>query len=134
MTAVPGRSCGTCNLCCKILVIEEIKKDAGPLCKDWCKGVGCGIYQKRPQVCRDFECDWLAERDIPVRLKPERYGTILMFDSESEEYQAVCDPQEPNRWRHPIVFKHLIAKAKEGYTVVAKSGLDRKSTRLNSSH
>jgi hypothetical protein len=26
-------------------------------------------------------------------------------------------------WRHPLVFKHLLKKAKEGRVVVAKAGL-----------
>ncbi len=109
-------------MCCKILTIEELKKDAGPLCSNWCSPVGCAIYAARPQVCRDFECDWLTERDIPVALKPDRVGTILMTDPDSEQYQAVCDPKRPNDWRKPQVFKHLIAKAKSGEFVVAKAG------------
>ena len=123
MTSVPGRECGSCNMCCKILVIDELKKDAGPLCSNWCKGVGCQIYAKRPDVCRDFLCEWLSEREVPARLKPNVYGTIFIHDVECDQYQAGCDPKEPNRWRHPQVFKYLLAKAKEGHTVVAKSGV-----------
>ena len=123
MSSVPGRSCGECNMCCLALDIEEIKKPAGPLCDKWCAPGGCSIYPTRPQVCRDFECQWLMERDVPVTLKPSRTGTILMIDPDSEQYQAVCDPKKPNLWRHPLVFKHLVAKAKEGHVVVAKAGL-----------
>jgi hypothetical protein len=109
-------------MCCKVLVIDELKKDAGPLCKDWCKGVGCSIYEKRPQVCRDFECEWLTEREVPLRLKPDAYGTIFIYDGDCDQYQAVCDPKEPARWRHPQVFQYLVSRAKAGQTVVAKSG------------
>lgn len=123
MSTIPGRSCGSCNMCCKVLTIEELKKDAGPLCGKWCAPGGCSIYETRPQVCRDFECEWLMEREMPVKLKPNEVGTILMRDPDSEQYQAVCDPRTPNRWRHPLVFKHLVAKAKEGHVVVAKAGL-----------
>lgn len=123
MSAVPGRSCGECNMCCKVLDIKELDKDAGPLCDKWCSPVGCSIYKKRPEVCRDFECDWLTERDVPAALKPSRIGTILMTDPDSDQYQAVCDPKTPNRWRHPQVFKHLVARAKAGEIVVAKAGL-----------
>jgi hypothetical protein len=110
-------------MCCTILTIEELKKDAGPLCANWCAPGGCSIYATRPGVCREFECEWLSERDIPLALKPNRVGTILMIDPDSEQYQAVCDTKTPNAWRHPLVFKHLLAKAKEGHVVVAKVGL-----------
>jgi hypothetical protein len=62
MTSIPGKSCGTCNLCCQVLVIEELDKPPGPLCKHCKPGKGCKIYLKRPEVCRDFECEWLTER------------------------------------------------------------------------
>lgn len=110
-------------MCCHVLDIEELDKMAGDLCGKWCAPGGCAIYAKRPQVCRDFECDWLTERDIPVAMKPDRFGTILMVCPDSDQYQAVCDPKKPNSWRHPMMFKHLVSKAKEGHVVVAKAGL-----------
>jgi hypothetical protein len=122
MPAIPGRSCGSCTLCCQVLVIDELEKDAGTLCKNCSVGGGCKIYNKRPEVCRDFECEWLTERDVPQVLFPDRHGTLLMIDADSEEYLAVCDPKKPAAWRNPLMLKHLIAKAKEGEVVVAKSG------------
>ena len=63
------------------------------------------------------------ERDIPQTLRPDKVGTILMEDDESDQYQAVVDPATPLAWRTPILFKFLVQKAKEGNTVIAKSGL-----------
>lgn len=123
MSAIPGRSCGDCNMCCQALDIDELKKPAGPLCGKWCGG-GCSIYLDRPQVCRDFECEYLTERDVPAALRPNRVGTILLVNPENDEYQAVCDTKKPQAWRHPLMFKHLVAKAKEGHVVVAKAGLN----------
>ena len=123
MSAIPGKSCGSCNMCCQILDIVELKKDAGILCENCVGGSGCQIYQSRPQVCRDFECEWLTERSIGPQLKPDKVGTLFLICPDSDQYQAVTDPKRPTAWRHPLVFKHLIAKAKEGHVVVAKSGL-----------
>ena len=123
MTAAPGKECGSCTMCCKVLDIEELEKPAGPLCGHCSASKGCSIYKKRPQVCRDFECEWLTERSLARPLKPDLTGTILMIDPDTDVYQAVTDPARPQAWRHPLVFKHLIAKAKEGHVVVAKSGL-----------
>ena len=121
--AVLGKSCGPCTMCCKVLEIEHFDKRAGTLCKHCSIGAGCKIYKKRPDVCQDYECSWMMERDLPSTLRPDKVGTILMEDADSDEYQAVCDPAKPMAWRHPLVFKQLLMKAKEGRVVVAKAGL-----------
>jgi uncharacterized protein len=117
----PGKSCGPCTMCCSALEISELKKPAGPACAHC--SVGCAIYASRPEVCREFECDWLTDRALAVTLRPDRVGTILMEADEGDEYRAVCAPQKPLAWRHPLVFAHLVRVAKSGRTVVAKAGL-----------
>jgi len=123
VAAAPGKACGACTMCCSALEIAELKKPAGPLCGNCRAGGGCTIYSDRPQVCRDFECEWLTRRDLPRQLRPDLVGTILMEDADSAEYRAVCAPEKPMAWRHPLVFAHLLALAKSGRTVVAKAGL-----------
>jgi hypothetical protein len=123
MAAAPGKSCGACTMCCSALEIAHFKKPAGPLCENCRIGGGCAIYAARPQVCRDFECEWLTLRHLPRQLRPDLVGTILMEDADSDEYRAVCAPEKPMAWRNPRVFAHLVAVAKSGRTVVAKAGL-----------
>ena len=133
MLAVPGKACGECSFCCKVLEIAELAKAAGKLC-DHCLNAGsggCGIYAGRPQVCRDYECLWKGDRDMSPRLRPDRTGTILMEDPDSDEYRAVCDPEKPFAWLTPLVFKHLVAMAKGGRMVVAKAGLKSWRIRAN---
>jgi uncharacterized protein len=122
MGGIPGKSCGPCTMCCKVLVIDHFEKDAGVLCEHCILKGGCKIYETRPDVCRDYECDWMMERSLGPQLRPDKVGTILMEDPDSEEYQAVTDPSTPMAWRNPLVFKVLVAKAKEGRVVVAKAG------------
>ena len=110
-------------MCCSALEIPELGKPAGPLCGNCRHAAGCAIYAARPQVCRDFECEWLTRRDLSRALRPDLVGTILMEDADSDEYRAVCAPGKPMAWRHPLVFAHLVAVAKSGRTVVAKAGL-----------
>jgi len=110
-------------MCCSALEIPELEKPAGLLCGNCRLAAGCSIYANRPQVCRDFECEWLTRRDLTRTLRPDLVATILMEDADSDEYQAVCAPEKPMAWRHPLVFKHLLAVAKSGRTVVAKAGL-----------
>jgi len=110
-------------MCCSALEIAELKKSAGPVCVNCRLGGGCTIYSDRPDVCREFECEWLTRRDLSRQLRPDLVGAILMEDAESDEYRAVCAPEKPMAWRHPLVFTHLVAIAKSGRTVVAKAGL-----------
>ena len=110
-------------MCCIVLEIEELKKPAGPACPNCVGGGGCAIYASRPQVCRDFECEWLTERSLPRPLRPDRIGTIFMEAHDADEYRAVCAPEKPLAWRQPRVFAHLVAVAKTGRMVVAKAGL-----------
>jgi hypothetical protein len=120
---IPGKACGECNMCCQVLEIEEMAKPAGLLCKNCISGAGCAIYEDRPQVCRDFECLWKGDRRMSAPMRPDRVGTILMEDPDSDEYRAVCDPTRPLAWRTPAVFQHLVQMAKAGRIVVAKAGL-----------
>ena len=75
-------------------------------------GGGCAAYMTRPQVCRDFECLWKGDRGLSPQLRPDKVGTLLMEDADSEDYLAVCDPARPLAWRTPLVFNHLVSVAK----------------------
>ena len=110
-------------MCCIVLEIEELKKPAGPACPNCVAGGGCAVYTTRPQVCRDFECEWLTDRALPRPFRPDRIGTILMEAHDADEYRAVCAPGKPLAWRQPRVFAHLVAGAKTGRMVGAKAGL-----------
>jgi hypothetical protein len=51
--------CGTCTACCDTESVHEIGKPSYSVCEHVCSG-GCGIYQDRPQSCRDYTCCFLA--------------------------------------------------------------------------
>lgn len=123
MSTIPGKACGECSFCCKVLEIAELEKPAGPWCSHCLKTAGCNVYETRPDVCRDFECLWKGDRGLSAQLRPDRVGVILMEDPDSDEYRAVCDPAKPMAWRNPLIFQHLLSVAKSGRLVVAKAGL-----------
>jgi uncharacterized protein len=131
MGEIPGKACGECSFCCKVLEIVEFKKPAGLWCEHCQKSGGCGVYETRPAVCRAYECLWKGDRALGAPLRPDRVGVILMEDPDSDEYRAVCDPAKPLAWRNPLVFRHLVAMAKAGRMVVAKAGLKSWRIRAN---
>ena len=73
--------CGECTACCTLMEVTEIRK---PRCKacGYLDGKGCGIYESRPQSCREFECIWLQsqKRDEPwpKRMRPDKCGIMFV--------------------------------------------------------
>lgn len=73
-----ARACGDCSACCLTHEIPEIKKPAGKPCPHYAPGSGCKIYDRRPQSCSEFRCDWL-KGGIIESCRPDRNGVV--FDS-----------------------------------------------------
>src|SRR5215468_4810921 len=75
---VPGRTCGECNACCRYFdLMADLDKPCGVLCQHWRTGVGCGVYETRPAVCRDFYCHWLQNDTLDDAWRPDRSGLII---------------------------------------------------------
>ena len=80
--AGPGNSCGGCTACCKTPYIDApgLRKPSHQMCQH-CTGVGCGIYDKRPEACREFRCLWLrsqnSEQPMAAELRPDRCHVIF---------------------------------------------------------
>ncbi len=122
---VPGRSCGSCNLCCKVLIIEELQKPADIYCSHCAVGVGCEIYPDRPDSCRKFMCAWLYTPYMGPELKPERTHVVIWEWSAGRCVLADCEQDHPEAWRAPIVINFLRQAATNlpvDWLVVAKVG------------
>lgn len=67
------RKCGSCTACCKTHPIFRIEKLGGVWCEHCDIGHHCRIHTRRPEECRDFECQWLkdfgTEADRPDKTK-----------------------------------------------------------------
>jgi len=73
---VPGRSCGSCTACCKVLEIKALDKPAGILCRHN-TGRACGIYRERPEACVQWHCLWRRIAALPDALRPDRSGVVF---------------------------------------------------------
>ncbi|MFA1012856.1 MULTISPECIES: YkgJ family cysteine cluster protein [Pseudomonas syringae group] len=76
------KTCGECTVCCSALLIDtpNFKKPADIKCihvKD--KG-GCSIYEKRPEVCRSWECGWLALSKLRNSLRPDKSNLLIRLE------------------------------------------------------
>lgn len=76
------KSCGGCTLCCSTVPVEEIGLGAFTRCPKLryaidARGPGCSIYPTRPNSCKAWNCQWLAEEDWPDELRPDRCGVVV---------------------------------------------------------
>jgi len=81
---VPGRSCGTCNVCCVALTIEDpaLQKVQGYRCPNTTKEKGCAIYETRPETCRTFFCGWRRLKWVRETLRPDSSGVLVRLHFE----------------------------------------------------
>ncbi len=93
-----GKQCGTCSLCCKTMVIAELKKPKDSWCPNFVRGCGCAIYAGRPASCRDFTCYWLLDPRLGPEWKPDRCKMVL--DAREDWLVVHVDPGADRPWRH----------------------------------
>jgi|tagenome__1003787_1003787.scaffolds.fasta_scaffold20872087_1 hypothetical protein len=103
---VPGRSCGTCSLCCKVPHIAEFDKPAGKWCVHCRPGNGCGIHPTRPVSCRGFYCEWMIAKGLGPEWKPER-AKFLLSKTNGRDLIAQVDPGFPHAWRASPYYENF---------------------------
>lgn len=83
---VDGRTCGSCDVCCVALTIEdpELRKVQGYRCRHLKPGQGCSIYATRPHTCRTFYCGWRQLKWVRESLRPDRSGVLVKLDGKIE--------------------------------------------------
>lgn len=73
------RKCEGCTACCDGWLAGEalgIKFQSGKPCHFRCEGK-CAIYKDRPAICKNFECEWITNLDLPEWMKPNICGVIV---------------------------------------------------------
>lgn len=126
MQATNQRSCGSCNLCCKVMGIDELRKPMGVWCGHARPGHGCTIYGQHPASCKAFQCMWLVDLGVPDEVRPDRSKIVFDADSDGGRIIARCDPGHPHAWRREPVYSQLkqwaAAGWEEGRQIVAMAG------------
>ena len=112
--------CGDCSMCCKVMAIPELGKADGEWCKHICKNhKGCGIYETRPAVCRDFLCLWRRDAAAPLSMRPDKCGVVFGGGTRPDIISAYVDPGRPDAWKKPEVWKMIETLVRRGgYNVV----------------
>lgn len=96
---LPGRSCGKCTLCCKVLSIGELDKPQGEWCRHCKVGVGCSIYDARPKECSGFYCGYLTWPETDERWFPASSKMVIVSELDGGRIAIHVDPTRPTAWR-----------------------------------
>jgi|SRR5215467_7075712 len=125
------RACGSCTGCCFVFEVPGVTQ-----AYEWCQhcsiGVGCRIYQDRPQDCASFYCLWRMgfgeEED-----RPDRHGVVM--DLQVEGTDAVIRVWRPKQLqvRKLMSAARMLGEVSEvlrhdGYTVRSESHGPRRGT------
>jgi hypothetical protein len=111
---VPGRHCGDCSLCCKLLKITELMKPEAKWCPHCAPGRGgCKIYDQRPGECQSFFCAWLTAPELGPEWRPKTAKMVLYVEGQGNRYALHVDPGFPDRWRTEPYFGWLKGLAME---------------------
>lgn len=106
-TTVPGRECGECALCCKLLDIKALEKPAGEWCPHCSSRKGCDIYLTRPDPCRSFHCGWMLQEGISPEWYPIQSRMIITFSGDGQHLFALVDPARPDAWKKAPYYQQL---------------------------
>lgn len=115
------RACGACTACCVVPPINEpeIRKPASTPCR-YC-AAGCTIYDRRPQMCRDFNCAWRRLPDLGVEWRPDRSGVLITMEADTRKtspammLMLIADPLKTVR--DPAFLAFVQARILQNITV-----------------
>lgn len=127
-------ACDECDLCCRVIGVEEIDKPRGHACPHLVagkKGGGCcGIFERQPESCRMFFCGWRASQYLspkhrmPITMRPDHCGVVIgPIDEENEsKIYLNVDPGRPDSWKDPDVLEYIKTYIRNGVEVVLYVG------------
>jgi uncharacterized protein len=103
MTALHKRQCGPCTVCCTELKIPQLRKEARVPCRHLTAS-GCGIYETRPDVCREFLCGWRLFEEMGDDWRPDLSGVMAL---------RWAPDQLPAAWKAAPYGVHLLVTGGE---------------------
>jgi len=130
------RHCGDCQLCCRLLPVNEVNKPGGTVCRYQKFKKGCTVYStpKMPACCTLWNCRWLVNDDTADLPRPDRahYVIDLMpdFVTHQNDVTGECiniqvvqiwiDPNHRDAYRDPALRSYMHRRAQEGTASIVR--------------
>jgi hypothetical protein len=102
----PGKSCGPCTMCCKVYEVPVVEKPAGKWCTHCKPGRGCGIWETRPQFCRDFHCRYIVDPNLGPQWRPDISKFVMNYQPNGS-FAISCDPGARHAWKQEPYYSSL---------------------------
>ena len=93
--------CGSCQVCCELVEVEDLNKPAHTRCNHQCES-GCNIYPTRPEGCKLYACSYLEGTLNDESMRPDRCGVL------TETVFMSFDADSPNRKDLTIIWLFAI--------------------------
>jgi hypothetical protein len=126
--APPTAGCDGCTVCCKIMGVHELGKPVDTRCAHCAAGVGCTIYETRPQSCRTFDCVWLQTqrglKPLARELRPDTSHVVMSTAAGGETVVLNVGRERPDAWRRGPMGKLVRQMLADGVPVLLKCGDD----------
>ena len=116
MEITPAKTCGPCNLCCKLVQVDSLAKPAGTWCKHALPGKGCAIHGAHPDDCRGYRCGWLESPVLGPEWRPNVSKFILGADLNGKRLCIVVNPAHPNAWKAQPYYNAIKEWSKGAWT------------------
>jgi len=148
MTEENKRTCGECQLCCKLLPVHgdlrrngvdlpgNFHKPAGQRCPHQRFKKGCAVYGQplMPRACKLWSCQWLKNPQTRDMVRPDRSGYVIdtmpdfitLTDNDTGKVRNIpvvqvwCDPARPMAWRDPNLLAFLNARGSVGVAALIR--------------
>lgn len=106
---IPGKTCGSCTLCCKLFAVPPVDdKPPGVWCRHCTPGAGCGIWATRPEFCRVYFCHWHYDASLGLEWRPEVARFIVSREPRGGGVlSVVTDPGHRTAWRREPYHSRL---------------------------
>ena len=131
------RQCGDCQLCCKLLPVKSLAKEAGQRCGHQRVGKGCKVHAQLGRVapeCKLWNCRWLTGDDTEGLSRPDRSHIVIdimpdfvtMQDNETGQethiqvLQIWIDPNFRDAHREPAFRAYLERQAEQGIAALVR--------------
>jgi len=101
-----GKTCGTCTLCCKVYEVPVLDKPANKWCQNCKPGRGCGIWEVRPQFCRDFFCRYIVDPALGPKWRPDVCKFVMNYQPNGM-FAIACDPGARHAWKQEPYYAAL---------------------------
>jgi len=119
-----GRPCDGCTKCCEGWLSADIygfKIDPENGACRFLSKHGCGIYPVREPLCKNFQCEWKENSQIPVNMKPDKSNVIILIKklegfiyrrlvtagTPIPDYVYMWAEEESTKGKHSVIYSNL---------------------------